>query len=41
MSVRSRRRLVGLTVTDHEKVADKGDQQQKRLSLYRLKTGHE
>jgi hypothetical protein len=41
MPVRDCRRLVGLTMTDNEKVADKGDQQQKGLSLYRLETGHE
>jgi acyl CoA:acetate/3-ketoacid CoA transferase alpha subunit len=40
MPVCNCRRLVGLTMTDHEEVADKGDQQQKGLSLYRLETGH-
>jgi hypothetical protein len=28
-------------MTDNEEIADKGDQQQKGLSLYRLETGHE
>jgi hypothetical protein len=32
---------MGRTMTDNEEVADKGDQQQKGLSLYRLETGHE
>jgi hypothetical protein len=41
MPVRDRRRLIGRTMTDNEEVADKGDQQQKGLSLYRLETGHE
>ena len=41
MPVCNCRRLVGLTMTDNEEVADKGDQQQKGLSLYRLETGHE
>ena len=41
MPVCNCRRLFGLTMTDNEEVADKGDQQQKGLSLYRLETGHE
>jgi hypothetical protein len=41
MPVCNCRRLVGLTMTDNEEVADKDDQQQKGLSLYRLETGHE
>jgi len=39
--VRHQKLLMGRTMTDNEEVADKGDQQQKGLSLYRLETGHE
>jgi hypothetical protein len=41
MPVCDRRRLMRRTMTDNEKIADKDDQQQKRLSLYRLETDHE
>ena len=41
MAVCNCRSILGLTMTDNEEIADKGDQQQKGLSLYRLETGHE
>jgi hypothetical protein len=41
MPVCNCRSVVGLTMTDNEEVADKSDQQQKGLSLYRFETGHE
>jgi hypothetical protein len=39
--VRHHKLPMGLTMTDNEEVADKGDQRQKRLPLYRFETGHE